>query len=463
MFQKNINFSISERKFLLRFFDVFVVVIGLYLVFYFFDDFHYFKPNESNFYGYLIVLICYVLFFGQLFEMYNLKVSNDTYQTLKNTLITGSLTTFFYVFTPYITPVLPVNRLQIVYLFLAITISIYCWRFIYIQFIFSPLFLNKVLIIGYNNDFIETLIKTIKNKVPYYYIMGYVSPNKIESLSINYINTTNLDLKKWVKAHKIKEIVVEDFQKNEFINNFTPKLISLFNEGLIITSSEKFIESIYKRIPENQLNENFYNHLNFSLNHQNRIYLIFHRLFDIIMALIGMCFLILSIPFITIGNLLFNKGSLFYLQERVGKGGVLFKIIKFRTMVPGAEKNGAEWAQKNDTRITKFGKLLRNTRLDEVPQFINILKGEMSVIGPRPERPEFVEALSKDNPFYTIRNVIKPGLTGWAQVEYPYASSKEEQYIKLRYDLYYMKERNLLLDFKIIIKTISTVLFYKDV
>ena len=130
-------------------------------------------------------------------------------------------------------------------------------------------------------------------------------------------------------------------------------------------------------------------------------------------------------------------------------------------MVENAEISGAVWAQKNDARITKFGKFLRRTRLDEVPQFINILKGDMSIIGPRPERTEFVAELSENYPFYTIRNVIKPGLTGWAQVEYPYASTKEEQYTKLRYDLYYIKERNLLLDFKIIIKTISTVLFYK--
>ena len=130
-------------------------------------------------------------------------------------------------------------------------------------------------------------------------------------------------------------------------------------------------------------------------------------------------------------------------------------------MVENAEISGAVWAQKNDARITKFGKFLRRTRLDEVPQFINILKGDMSIIGPRPERTEFVAELSENYPFYTIRNVIKPGLTGWAQVEYPYASTKEEQYTKLRYDLYYIKERNLLLDFKIIIKTISTVIFYR--
>ena len=130
-------------------------------------------------------------------------------------------------------------------------------------------------------------------------------------------------------------------------------------------------------------------------------------------------------------------------------------------MIKNAENGEAVWAVKDDARVTKFGKFLRRTRLDEVPQFINIFKGDMSIIGPRPERPEFVEELSENFPFYTIRNVIKPGLTGWAQVEYPYASTKQEQYIKLRYDLYYIKERSLLMDFKIIIKTVSTVLFFR--
>ncbi|UMB61053.1 exopolysaccharide biosynthesis polyprenyl glycosylphosphotransferase [Lutibacter sp. A80] len=460
MLRKNINFSISERKLLLKFFDILFVFAGLIVMFYFFD-FHYFKPEEANFYGYLFVLICYVLLFGQLFEMYNLQVANDKYQIFKNTLLTGFFTSLFYVFTPIITPVLPVNRLQILYLFLAITVSIYCWRFIYTQFVFSPLFFNKILIISSDKNFVADLIKTIKLKAPYNYIVGYSCPTALIGCTEKYLNNRDLDLKQLVEKNQINEIVVDGFQKNDLTNKFTQELIFLFKQGVTISNSENFMESIYKRIPESQLNENFYNHLNFNKNHQNKIYLTFHRLFDVVLSIIGICFLLISIPFIYVGNVFFNKGSLFYLQERVGKGGFLFKIIKFRTMVPGAEKNGAEWAQKNDARITKFGKFLRNTRLDEVPQFINILKGEMSVIGPRPERPEFVEALSKEHPFYTIRNVIKPGLTGWAQVEYPYASSKEEQYMKLRYDLYYMKERNLLLDFKIIIKTISTILFYR--
>lgn len=166
-------------------------------------------------------------------------------------------------------------------------------------------------------------------------------------------------------------------------------------------------------------------------------------------------------PLVFISNLFGNKGKLLYTQKRVGKKGVEFKIIKFRSMVSNAEKNGVVWAKKNDSRVTPFGRLLRKTRIDEVPQFFNVLKGDMSLIGPRPERPEFVRQLEKDLPFYAIRHVIKPGLTGWAQVMHPYANTVEDQHKKLMYDLYYIKERNILLDFKIVIKTLSTVLFFR--
>ncbi len=130
-------------------------------------------------------------------------------------------------------------------------------------------------------------------------------------------------------------------------------------------------------------------------------------------------------------------------------------------MVANAEENGAEWAQKNDSRVTAFGRMMRKARLDEIPQFVNVLKGDMSLIGPRPERPEFVKMLEKELPFYAIRHVVKPGLTGWAQVMYPYARSVNDQHKKLMYDLYYIKERNLLMDLKIVIKTISTILFFR--
>ncbi|SNR36439.1 exopolysaccharide biosynthesis polyprenyl glycosylphosphotransferase [Lutibacter flavus] len=457
---KNNSFSISERKLLLRVFDVVFAIEGLAIMSFIFD-FHYFNSTNENIYKWMLILAGYLLLLGQIFEMYNLKIANDKYLVLRSAILTGIFTTLFYIFTPIITPVLPENRMQVIYLFVAITASVYVWRLAYIQFIFSPLFFNRIIIIGSNKEEIFKLVELIKTKAPDNFIVGYICSEPILDQSIQRFNVENTSLNELVLTHHISEIVVDNYHKNEFTNKYTPQLISLFKKGYHITSSEEFVESISKKIPETHLNESFYNHLTFSNSQQNRAYLIFHRAFDVIGAVFGILFFIMIIPFVLIGNLLWNKGRLFYYQERVGKGGELFKIIKLRTMISNAEKSGAVWAVKNDNRITKFGKFLRRTRLDEVPQFINILKGDMSIIGPRPERPEFVEELSENFPFYTIRNVIKPGLTGWAQVEYPYASTKEEQFVKLRYDLYYIKERNLLMDFKIVIKTISTVLFFR--
>jgi lipopolysaccharide/colanic/teichoic acid biosynthesis glycosyltransferase len=166
-------------------------------------------------------------------------------------------------------------------------------------------------------------------------------------------------------------------------------------------------------------------------------------------------------PFIIIGNAIGNRGKLFYTQERVGKNGKTFQILKLRTMVNNAEPEGAVFSTSNDSRVTPFGRFLRKTRLDEIPQFVNILKGDMAVIGPRPERPFFVKEIAEIMPFYETRHVIKPGLTGWAQVNYSYGESIDDSLIKLQYDLYYIKHRSIFLDLNITIKTISTILFYR--
>jgi lipopolysaccharide/colanic/teichoic acid biosynthesis glycosyltransferase len=170
---------------------------------------------------------------------------------------------------------------------------------------------------------------------------------------------------------------------------------------------------------------------------------------------------LILVPFVFLGNLLANRGPLFYTQERIGKNGNAFQIIKLRTMVKNAEKDGMKWAQKNDTRVTKFGKFLRKTRIDEIPQFINVLKGEMSLIGPRPERPFFVQELSQIIPFYETRHIVKPGLTGWAQVNSRYGSTIDDSLIKLQYDLFYIKHRSFFLDINIIVKTLSTIIFFR--
>lgn len=153
--------------------------------------------------------------------------------------------------------------------------------------------------------------------------------------------------------------------------------------------------------------------------------------------------------------------SVLYRQERVGLNGKLFNILKFRSMKPDAEKNGAKWASKNDDRVTRIGHFIRKYRVDELPQLLNVFKGEMAFIGPRPERPEFVEELVREVPYYNQRHNVKPGLAGWAQLNYPYGASVEDSMEKLKFDLYYVKHQSLLLDMLILIRTVEIVLFGK--
>jgi len=191
----------------------------------------------------------------------------------------------------------------------------------------------------------------------------------------------------------------------------------------------------------------------------DRLYRIAKRGIDIIAAVVGLLVMGLISPIIAVANRVTSPGPLFYRQERVGQGGRIFNILKFRTMVPDAEKiTGAVWADERDPRITWMGRILRPTRLDELPQFINVLLGEMSLIGPRPERPEIIENLTQLLPFYRARHAVRPGITGWAQVEYRYGNCVEDSKTKLEYDLYYVKHAGPLLDLRILLQTIPIML-----
>ena len=243
--------------------------------------------------------------------------------------------------------------------------------------------------------------------------------------------------------------------------NLYNQLIHLLENGYIIREYTQVYESVTQRIPVQYFSRDFYRYFPFSRSNQNHFYKIIVRFFEILISIIGLVIGLLLVPIVTIGNFFGNRGKLFYTQERVGKNGEIFKILKFRTMILNAEKKGAVFASSNDSRVTPFGKILRKSRIDEFPQFYNILKGEMAVIGPRPERPIFVNEIAGVMPFYETRHVIKPGLTGWAQVNYAYGETIEDSLIKLQYDLYYIKHRSLFLDFNIMFKTLSTVLFYR--
>jgi lipopolysaccharide/colanic/teichoic acid biosynthesis glycosyltransferase len=182
------------------------------------------------------------------------------------------------------------------------------------------------------------------------------------------------------------------------------------------------------------------------------------RILDAVGALAGVAVLALVIPVVWVGNLLGNRGSLLYRQTRVGKGGREFQILKFRTMTAGGAGAGTEWTAEDDPRITPFGAWLRRSHLDELPQVINILRGDLSVVGPRPEQPRYVDELEAKIPFYGLRHLVRPGLTGWAQVNYDYASSDLDAFEKLQYEFYYLRHQGLGLDLRITGRTLRSVL-----
>jgi exopolysaccharide biosynthesis polyprenyl glycosylphosphotransferase len=193
----------------------------------------------------------------------------------------------------------------------------------------------------------------------------------------------------------------------------------------------------------------------------SRIQLISKRLLDLTLVILALPILLIIIPVIAFAVRMDSPGPSFYRQIRCGRAGKPFAIYKFRTMVTDAERDGVKWAQKNDTRITKMGRFLRKSRLDELPQLYNVLKGEMSIVGPRPERPEFIEQLEEEVPFYRTRLMVKPGITGWAQVHYDYGNTVEDALIKLQYDFYYIRYQSLALDVYTMFRTVSVLFMLK--
>ncbi len=183
------------------------------------------------------------------------------------------------------------------------------------------------------------------------------------------------------------------------------------------------------------------------------------RAMDILISAALLAFLGPFLLLVAIAIKLDSPGPVFYKQRRTGMNGRVFDVIKFRSMVTDAEKNGAQFASKNDSRVTALGRILRKTRIDEIPQAINVLRGEMSFVGPRPERPEMIETLERHIPHYHDRHAIKPGITGWAQVEYEYGASVEDAREKLKYDLYYIKNFSIVFDLIILLKTVRVTLF----
>ncbi len=236
------------------------------------------------------------------------------------------------------------------------------------------------------------------------------------------------------------------------------ELLMLRLSGIHVEDATNLLERISGKIEVDELNPSW---LIFSEGFRlSTTFMLLRRLTSVVVSLACLLVVLPLLPLISLAIKLTSPGPVLYRQKRVGRNGVVFNCYKFRTMRADAEADtGPTWASDDDPRITPLGRYLRRTRLDELPQLWNVLRGDMAFVGPRPERPEFIEWLSRELPYYHLRSIVRPGITGWAQINYPYGASLEESKEKLCYDLYYIKNMSLAFDLYIIFQTVKIVLF----
>jgi exopolysaccharide biosynthesis polyprenyl glycosylphosphotransferase len=264
------------------------------------------------------------------------------------------------------------------------------------------------------------------------------------------------------RSLQIDEVIVAITHTNAIRPELFEAILDCREKGIPVVTMATTYERLTGRVACEHVSRNVEVASGFDDNPLARLYELAKRVLDLAVSLAGLATLGVLIPCVAACNYLWSPGPLFFTQERVGKGGRNYRVIKFRSMVPEAEEGcSPKWAAEDDARVTRVGRLLRASHLDEIPQIVNVLRGEMSLVGPRPERPEFVARLSEEIPFYRARHAVFPGITGWAQIHQDYGDSVEMAKEKLEYDLYYLKHMSPVLDTTIVLRTIAKVVGFR--
>ncbi len=337
------------------------------------------------------------------------------------------------------------------------------WRLIYIRLFTAPHLLRRVLIVGAGKAG-ETIVDVIAEQwPPPFNIIGLIDddPQKQGTKVGNFTVLGNsTKLLKFIQDLQITDLILAI--SGEMKGDMFQAILTAQEMGINLTPMPQVYEEILTRVPIFLLEAEWIVRSFVEKTHNSVLYHLSKSLIDFSGGLIGTLVMLCFFPFISLGIILESGFPIFFIQDRLGRGGQSYKIIKFRTMERDAEKDGEpRMAEENDERVTKLGWFLRKTHLDELPQFINVLRGEMSLVGPRAERPQMVAYFQKEIPFYRARLLVKPGITGWAQINYGYAGSVNETAIKLEYDLYYIEHRTLFMDISIMIRTLGPVLGLK--
>ncbi|HUI88105.1 MAG TPA: sugar transferase [Anaerolineales bacterium] len=337
------------------------------------------------------------------------------------------------------------------------------WRALYIRLYTSPELMRRVLIVGAGKAGLALAQTFNKLKPPPFNLIGFIDddPHKSKGTLEGFpVLASSRRLVQVLEDYRISDIAVAI--TGEIRGETFQAILDAQERGVEVTRMPILYEEMAGRVPVHHLESDW---MIRSFTDEMRVsgfYEIVKRLMDILGGTIGLLLFGISFPFVLVATWIDTGFPIFYVQTRLGQGGQVFKIYKYRTMYHGAETNGeARLAVENDPRVTRVGNFLRKTRLDELPQFWNVLSGEMSLVGPRAERPELVAEFQKQIPFYRARLLVKPGLTGWAQINYGYVANVTQTVVKLEYDLYYIKHRSFIMDMMIVLRTVGTVLSRK--
>ncbi|MGH9968284.1 MAG: TIGR03013 family XrtA/PEP-CTERM system glycosyltransferase [Pyrinomonadaceae bacterium] len=405
----------------------------------------------------LATAFCLTAFY--LYDLYDFVVMHDRRELVLRLVQALGLAWIALALMFYAFPRLMIGRgVALLALPLALTLMV-GWRVSIHWFLGHPDFGERILIVGSGNLAVEMAREVLNRPDAGYRIVGFVG-NDTELLGKSLINprviAVTSELADVVKRENIDRIVVAMGERRGLLP--TDALLQLSLAGAVsIEEGASFYERVTGRVSLSMIRPSW---LIFSgRGREARLSGLARNTVHRLVALIGA---VLSLPLVLLTAILIkldSPGPVFYRQERLGKNGRLFTLVKFRSMRTDAEKEGPVWATKGDDRATRLGRVIRKIRVDELPQFWNILRGEMNFVGPRPERPHFVAQLAQEIPYYEQRHLIPPGLTGWAQIKYPYGASIEDARQKLQYDLYYVKNQSLMLDAIIMFETIKIILF----
>ncbi len=458
------------RRYILIAVDILLILTALFLYIRYYhpnalESYHSFQDNLL----WVLVILGLWFIYSYIFDLYKLSNVDRTRTTIRNTILTAVLTGITYIFIPFLSPTFPQSRFPAFVLIGAMVVLVLLWRICYATFIVHPILNRKALVVGAGytgREIVRTLLHdpAIFHKTAYR-IYGFIDDDAEKSGKV-YDDVKVLGdasmLLKYAKRLDVNEIIMAIPDQEDVSPHLYTTLMNCEKEGIRVVQATDIYEEQTGRIMIKKKGDVYHITNPFSIVHKDNLYNLLNRIINIICALIAGIGFLVVLPFVWLGNLAFSRGPLFYSQERVGENNKPFHIIKFRTMIVDAEKHtGPKFAERDDDRITRVGKILRKTRLDELPQCWNILRGDINLIGPRPERAFFVEELSKEIPFFALRLAVKPGLTGWAQVKHHYANNFDDTLVKLQYDLYYIKHRSLILDLVIIVKTIGVMIKFK--